>query len=83
MEQMDNLLEDWPGSLDILGSVWINALGMSRTTEGWSLCLNLVELLCLDLLTQVDFLLEHQAVCFTVLGPLFTDDLYVWMFLQN
>lgn len=79
---MYNLLEDWPESLDMFGSVWINALGMSRTSEDWSICLNLVEVLCLDLLAQVDFLLEHRTVCFTVLDPLFTDDLYVWMF-QN
>lgn len=80
---MVDLLEDWPGSLDLFGSVWIDTLGMSRTAEAWSICLNLVELLSLDLLTQVDFLLEHRAVCFTVLGTLLAEDLYVWMFLQN
>lgn len=83
MEQTDNIFEDWTDPLDIFGSVWIDALGMSRAAEDWSICLNLVELLGLDLLTQVDFLLEHRAVCFSVLGPMFTDDPYVWMFLQN
>lgn len=80
---MDNFLDDWPESLDILGSIFTDALGLSRATENWSICLNLVEHLCLDLLSHMDFLLEHQAVCVNILGPLFADDPYVWIFLRN
>ncbi|KAF3695729.1 hypothetical protein EXN66_Car011405 [Channa argus] len=83
MERVDNLLEDWTESLDIFGSVWIDVLGVPRAPQDWSICLNLLELLCLDVLSQVDFLLEHRAACFSVLGPLFTDDPYVWLFLEN
>lgn len=83
MELIDNFLEDWPESLDIFGSVWMDALGVSRAAENWAVCLNLVEHLCLDLLSQIDLLLEHQAVCFNVLGPLFAEDPYLWMFLHN
>ena len=81
MELTDDLLEDWPESLDIFGSVWLDALGASRAD--WSVCLHLVEHMCLDLLGQMDVLLEHRAVCFNVLGPLYTDDPYVWMFLHS
>lgn len=83
MELMENLLEDWPESLDIFGSVWMDSLGVSRAVENWSVCLYLVEHLCLDLLSQMDFLLEHRAVCFNVLGPVYADDPYVWMFLHS
>lgn len=82
MELMDNLLLDWPQSLDIFGSVWLEALGVSRGFVDWSVCLNLVEHLCLDLMSQMDILLEHRAVCFNM-GPLYADDPYVWMFLYN
>lgn len=81
--ELDNPLEDWPESLDIFGSAWLDALGMSRAGNNWSVCLNLVEHLCLDLVSQMDFLLEHRAVCVNVLGPLYADDPYVWMFLHN
>lgn len=80
MELVDDFLEDWPESLDIFGSIWLDALGVSTAGEDWSICLNLVEHLCLDLLGQLDFLLEHRGVCFNVLGPLYSDDPYVWMF---
>lgn len=80
---MDDLLEDWPESLDVFGSVWMNALGVSGAAEDWSVCLNIVEHLCLDLLGHVDFLLEHRAVCFNILGPLYADDPYVWMFFPH
>lgn len=80
MELMDNFLEDWPESLDIFGSVWMDALGVSTAAEDWSICLTLVERLCLDLLGQMDFLLEHRSVCFNLLGALSSDDPYVWMF---
>ncbi|KAF1389226.1 hypothetical protein PFLUV_G00071240 [Perca fluviatilis] len=77
MELMDALLDDWPESLDIFGSVWLHALGVSRVVEDWSVCLNLVEHLCLDLMSQMDFLLEHRAVCVNILGPLCADDPYL------
>lgn len=80
MDLTDNVREDWPTSLDIFGSVWMDALGLSRAVDNWSACLHLVEHLCLDLLSQMDFLLEHQAVCFNLLGPAYADDPYVWMF---
>lgn len=80
---MDNVREDWPTSLNIFGSVWMDALGLSRAVDSWSACLHLVEHLCLDLLSQMDFLLEHQAVCFNLLGPAYADDPYVWMFLHT
>lgn len=83
MEIVDNLFEDWPESLDIFGSVLLDTLGVARAVDGWSVCLNLVENLCLDLLSQTDFLLEHRAVCFNILGPVYADDPYVWMFLHN
>lgn len=79
--ELDNFLEEWPESLDIFGSVLMGALGVSREAENWSVCLNLVELMCLDLLGHMDFLLEHRAVCFNLLGPLFSDDPFAWMFL--
>ena len=81
MELVDTVLEDWPESLDIFGSVWIDVLGESR--EDWSVCLNLVEHLCLDLLSQMDFLLEHRAVCVSMLGPLYADDPFMWTYLYN
>lgn len=77
---MDDLPEDWPESLDIFGSMWLEVLGGSDTTEDWSICLNLLEHLCLDLFGQMDFLLEHRAVCFDLIGSLYSDDPYVWMF---
>ncbi len=83
MEWMDDVLEDWPESLDIFGSVWMDTLGVSRAADNWSVCLNLVENLCLDLMSHMDFLLEHRAVCFSVLGPEYADDPYVWLFLHN
>lgn len=83
MELVDNLLEDWPESLGFFGSALMDALGASRAVEDWSICLYLVEHLCLDLLSQMDILLEHRAVCFNVFGPLCADDPYVWMFLHN
>lgn len=83
MDLMDNLLSEWPGSLDIFGSVWLEALGVSKAAGDWCVCLNLVEHLCLDLMSQMDILLEHRAVCFNMLGPLYTDNQYVWMFLYN
>ena len=83
MDLLDNLLEDWLDSLDIFGSVWMDALGISRVLESWTVCLNLVELLCLDLLGHMDFLLEHRAVCFDILGPLYADDPYVWLLLHT
>ena len=83
MELLDSLLEDWPESLDIFGSVWMDALGVSRAVEDWTVCLNLVEQLCLDLLGHMDFLLEHRAVCYNILGPLYTDDSYMWLLLHS
>lgn len=77
---MDDVLQDWLQSLDMLGSVWMDALGVLRPLQNWSVCLYLVENLCLDLLRHMDFLLEHQAVCFNVLGPVYADDPYLWMF---
>lgn len=83
MELTDSLLEDRPASLDIFGSLWLNALGASRANEGWTILLKLTEHLCLDLLSHMDFLLEHRAVCLNVLGPMYADDPYVWLFLNN
>lgn len=80
MDLMDDVLQDWLQSLDMLGSVWMDALGGLRPLQNWSVCLYLVEHLCLDLLRHMDFLLEHRAVCFSVLGPVYADDPYVWMF---
>lgn len=80
MDLMDDVLQDWLQSLDMLGSVWMDALGVLRPLQNWSVCLCLVEHLCLDLLRHMDFLLEHRAVCFSVLGPVYADDPYVWMF---
>lgn len=77
---MDDVLQDWLQSLDILGSVWMDALGVLRPLQNWPVCLRLVEYLCLDLLRHMDFLLEHRAVCFNILGPVYADDPYVWMF---
>lgn len=77
---MDNILEDWPESLDIFGSVWLDALNRTRPTENWFVCLNLMEHLFLDLLSHMDFLLEHQAVCVNILGPQFAEDPYMWMY---
>lgn len=81
MELMDNLLEDWPEFLDIFGSVWMDGLGVLRAFDDWTLCLNLVEHLCLDVCAHMDFLLEHPAVYSDFLGPLYADDPYVWLFL--
>ncbi|KAK5871111.1 hypothetical protein PBY51_004010 [Eleginops maclovinus] len=83
MELLDNLLDDLPESTNIFGSVWMDALGVSRAVGSWSVCLNIIEHLCLDLMSQMDILLEHRAVCFNVLGPLYADDPYVWMFSHN
>lgn len=83
MELMDDFLEDWTESLDIFGSIWMDALEVSRVSEDWPVCLNLLEHLCLGLMSQMDFLLEDQAVCFNILGPLFADDPYVWMLLHS
>lgn len=83
MEEMDNLLENWLETLDIFGSVWMDVQGGSSAFDDWSICLNLVEHLCLDLLGYMDPLLEHQAVCVNILGPLYADDPYVWMFLHS
>lgn len=69
MDLMDDILEDWPESLDIFGSVWLDALNRTRPSENWFVCLNLVEHLFLDLLSHMDFLLEHHAVCVNILGP--------------
>lgn len=80
MDLMDNVLEDFSESLDIVGSVWMNALGVPRAVHNWSVCLYFVESLCLNLLSHMDFLLEHRAVCFNVLGPVYADDPYLWMF---
>lgn len=80
---MDDVLEDWPESLDIFGSVWLDALNRTRPTESWFVCLNLMEHLVLDLLSHVDFLLEHQAVCVNILGPQFAEDPYMWMFFHT
>lgn len=80
---MDDILEDWPESLDIFGSVWLDALDRTRPAENWFVCLNLMEHLFLDLLSHMDFLLEHQAVCVNILGPQFADDPYMWMFFHT
>lgn len=80
MDLMDEVLEDWPEYLNIFGSVWLDILDVSRAANNWSVCLYLVEHLCLDLLNQMDFLLEHRAVCFNILGPAYADDPYMWMF---
>ena len=85
MELFDDVLEDWPGSLDLFGSVWMEALGGtgSGAGENWSVCLTLMEHLCLDLLGQLEVLLEHRAVCFNLLGSLYADDPLLWMFIHN
>lgn len=83
MELVENLLEDWPESLDMFGSVWMDALGVSRAINNWSVCLTLVEHLLLDLLSPVDLLLEHRAVCLNILGPAYSEDPYVWMLLHS
>ena len=84
MELFDDILEDWPGSLDLFGSVWMEALGGSSAgVENWSVCLTLMEHLCLDLLGQLEVLLEHRAVCFNLLGSLNADDPFLWMFMHN
>lgn len=83
MDLMDNVLEDWPESLDIFGSVWLDALDRTRPAENWSVCLYVMEHLFLDLLSHMDLLLEHRAVCVNILGPLYADDPYMWMFLQT
>lgn len=80
MDLMDDVLQNWLQSLEMLGSVWMDALGGLRPLQNWSVCLYLVEHLCLDLLRHMDFLLEHRAVCFNVLGPVYADDPYMWMF---
>lgn len=77
---MDDLLEDWPQSLDIFGSLWLNLLGCPESVDDWSVCLCLLEHLSLDLIGQLDFLLEDRMVCFNFLGPLGSEDAYVWMF---
>ena len=48
--------------------------------EGWRVCLNLLEHLCLDLLGHVDVLLEDRAVCFDILGSLVSEEPLMWMF---
>lgn len=83
MDLMDGVLQNRLQSLDIMGSVWMDALGVLRPLQNWSVCLRLVEHLCLDLLRHMDFLLEHHAVCFNVLGPVYADDPYLWMFSHN
>ncbi|CAL8249340.1 unnamed protein product [Merluccius merluccius] len=82
MGPFDGALEDWPESLDLFGSVWLEALGRSGPGGGetWSVCLNLMEHLCLDLLGQLDLLLEHRAVCVHLLGCVHADDPFLWMF---
>ena len=82
-EQMEDLLEDWPESLDIFGSVWLEVLGGAETTEDWHVWLHLVELMCLDLLGQMDFLLDHRGVCFDLLGSMYADDPYLWTSLHS
>ena len=77
---MEGLLEDWPQSLDIFGSVWLSVLGGAESTEEWSVCLNLLEHLCLDLLGHMDVLLEDRAVCFDILGSLVSEDPLMWVF---
>lgn len=83
MELTDSLLEDWPASLDIFGSVLLDALGVTRAIEGWAVLVNLTEHLCLDLLGHMDLLLEHRAVCINILGPMYADDPYLWLYLHN
>lgn len=86
MEHMvltDNFPEDWPEILDIFGSVWMDGLGRPRPADDWTLCLNLMEHLFLDLCSHMDFLLEHPAVCFNILGPLGADDPYMWLLLHT
>ena len=84
MELFDDILEDLPGSLDIFGSVWMEALGGSSSGgENWLVCLTLIDHLCLDLLGQLEVLLEHRAVCFNLLGSLYADDPFLWMFIHN
>lgn len=83
MELLGYILEDWTESLDIFGSVWLETLGVSRTVEDWTHSLNLAELLVLDVLCHMDLLLEHHAVCFNILGPLYADDPCLWLLLQS
>lgn len=83
MELVENFLEDWPESLDIFGSVWMDALDISRAVEDWSPCLFLVENLFLELLNHQDLLLETRVVCFNILGPMYSDDPFMWMFTNS
>ncbi|CAL1567209.1 unnamed protein product [Knipowitschia caucasica] len=83
-----DLLEDWPWSLQILGSVWFESLGVctTRISDGrgsprWALCLHVLQTLRVEV--PAERLLEQQDVCVNVLGPLTSDDSYVWLFLQH
>lgn len=72
---VEEFLENWTESLDVMGTLWLSILG-PELSEDWDFCLDLLENLNLDLLGTTDTLVEDPDVCLSILGPLAIDDYY-------